>query len=60
MQFPVVTGSNLQRKKLDLPGDFEGGLNWDPPLTSDARTRQTDRSSQQGLIFRAVAFQKDG
>jgi hypothetical protein len=27
MQFPTVTGSNLQRRKLDLPGDFEGELN---------------------------------
>jgi hypothetical protein len=27
MQFPAVTGSNLQRKKLNLPQDFEGELN---------------------------------
>jgi hypothetical protein len=27
MQFPSVTGSNLQRKKLSLPGAFEGELN---------------------------------
>ncbi len=27
MQFPSVTGSNLQRKKLDLPEGFEGKLN---------------------------------
>jgi hypothetical protein len=27
MQFPAVTGSNLQRRKLDLPQDFEGDLN---------------------------------
>lgn len=27
MQFPAVTGSNLQRKKLDLPQDFQGDLN---------------------------------
>jgi hypothetical protein len=27
MQFPAVTGSNLQRKKLSLPGAFEGELN---------------------------------
>ena len=27
MQFPTVTGSNLQRKKLTLPQDFEGELN---------------------------------
>jgi len=27
MQFPAVIGSNLQRRKLDLPQDFEGELN---------------------------------
>ena len=27
MQFPSVTGSNLQRRKLDLPEGFEGELN---------------------------------
>ena len=27
MQFPVTTGSNLQRKKLNLPEDLEGELN---------------------------------
>ena len=27
MQFPAVTGSNLQRKKLNLPQDFKGELN---------------------------------
>jgi hypothetical protein len=27
MQFPTVTGSNLQRKKLRLPQDFQGELN---------------------------------
>jgi hypothetical protein len=27
MQFPAVTGSNLQRKKLNLPQDFEGQQN---------------------------------
>jgi len=27
MQFPAVTGSNLQRRKLDLPQDFQGELN---------------------------------
>ena len=27
MQFPTVTGSNLHRKKLTLPQDFEGELN---------------------------------
>jgi hypothetical protein len=27
MQFPAVTGSNLQRKKLNLPQDFEGQHN---------------------------------
>lgn len=27
MQFPNVTGSNLQRKKLALPQDFQGELN---------------------------------
>lgn len=27
MQFPSVTGSNLQRRKLDLPESFEGALN---------------------------------
>ena len=27
MQFPKVTGSNLQRKKLALPQDFQGELN---------------------------------
>jgi hypothetical protein len=27
MQFPTVTGSNLQRKKLALPQDFQGELN---------------------------------
>jgi phage terminase large subunit-like protein len=27
MQFPSVTGSNLQRKKLKLPQDFQGELN---------------------------------
>jgi hypothetical protein len=27
MQFPAVTGSNLQRKKLILPQDFQGELN---------------------------------
>jgi hypothetical protein len=27
MQFPAVTGSNLQRKKVNLPRDFEGELN---------------------------------
>jgi hypothetical protein len=27
MQFPNVTGSNLQRKKLKLPQDFQGELN---------------------------------
>ena len=27
MQFPAVTGSNLQRKKLALPQDFQGELN---------------------------------
>jgi hypothetical protein len=27
MQFPVVTGSNLQRRKLDLPEGFDGNLN---------------------------------
>ena len=27
MQFPAVTGSNLQRKKLNLPQDFQGELN---------------------------------
>lgn len=27
MQFPAVTGSNLQRKKLNLPEDLEGQLN---------------------------------
>ena len=27
MQFPAVTGSNLQRKKLTLPQDFQGELN---------------------------------
>jgi hypothetical protein len=27
MQFPTVTGANLQRKKLMLPQDFEGELN---------------------------------
>jgi hypothetical protein len=27
MQFPAVTGSNLQRKQLNLPQDFQGELN---------------------------------
>jgi hypothetical protein len=27
MQFPDVTGSNLQREKLNLPQDFQGELN---------------------------------
>jgi hypothetical protein len=27
MQFPAVTGSNLQRKRLNLPQDFQGELN---------------------------------
>ena len=27
MQFPTVTGSNLQRSKLTLPQDLEGGRN---------------------------------
>lgn len=27
MQFPAVTGSNLQRKKYDLPQDFQGKIN---------------------------------
>jgi len=27
MQFPTVTGANLQRKKLNLPQDFQGELN---------------------------------
>jgi hypothetical protein len=27
MQFPVVTGANLLRRKLTLPADFEGELN---------------------------------
>jgi hypothetical protein len=27
MQFPTVTGSNLQRSKLTLPQDFQGELN---------------------------------
>jgi len=27
LQFPTVTGSNLQREKLNLPQDFEGELN---------------------------------
>jgi hypothetical protein len=27
MQFPAVTGSNLKRKKLNLPEDLEGQLN---------------------------------
>jgi len=27
MQFPTVSGSNLQRKKLTLPQDFQGELN---------------------------------
>jgi len=27
MQFPTVTGSNLQRKTLSLPRDFQGELN---------------------------------
>jgi hypothetical protein len=27
MQFPTVTGSNLHRKRIDLPHDFEGELN---------------------------------
>ena len=27
MQFPAVTGSNLQREKLSLPEDFQGKLN---------------------------------
>ena len=27
MQFPSVTGSNLQRRELDLPEGFEGDLN---------------------------------
>lgn len=27
IQFPKVTGSNLQRRRLELPGDFEGELN---------------------------------
>ena len=27
MQFPAVTGSNLQRQKLKLPQDFQGELN---------------------------------
>ncbi len=27
MQFPTVTGANLQRKKLSLPQDFQGELN---------------------------------
>jgi hypothetical protein len=27
VQFPAVTGSNLQRRKLELPGELEGDLN---------------------------------
>ena len=27
MQFPTITGSNLQRRKLVFPADFAGGLN---------------------------------
>jgi hypothetical protein len=27
MQFPRVSGSNLDRKRLDLPGDFAGEIN---------------------------------
>ena len=27
MQFPIVTGFNLQRKKLTLPQDFKGSVN---------------------------------
>lgn len=27
MSFPIVTGSNLERRRLTLPGDFEGHLN---------------------------------
>jgi hypothetical protein len=25
--FPAITGSNLERRRFDLPGDFEGDLN---------------------------------